>query len=288
MSDPDALPLSIRIGVMARYGAGLPMMASLTVHNPSADLLYFDLPRVDWFGDPRGARWVLSTRDGHPLRAVGMGEPSLVPSDGGGFGLDPGDAVTTLIDLAALMPDIAAGHYSLHVDYPAEVSVSSPPVPLCVEPLEGLDADVARAVMHGTRGDGTWGGFFRGDWVWQERPMLEQVSPDVARALTLHLFLHRAFYGDAELAKLDLAPLDRLDEDPLEGEAALLRHEVMHAAQSPVAEQWRTYVATRWPGLVWRTAQTERGFGVLRVQRDRTQRRLAYRPQDEIDGVLRP
>jgi len=280
-------PPAVRIDVMPSYGVGLPMMVALTVYNPSRDVLYFDLPHVDWFGDPRGARWVVITDDGR-VHAVGMATLSLVPSEGGGFGLDPGDAHTTLVDLAALMPDLPAGDHRLHVEYPFEVTAVSPPVVLRIEPLAGVDAEVARAVREGTLGDRTWAGFLRGDWIWQERPPFERVRPEVMRALTLPLFLHRAAYGDEDVRGLDLAALDRLDQGPLEAEAALLRHEVAHAADPPLAAHWDAVVRARWPGLVWRIERTERGFGLLRGLRDRTQRRLTHRPQDEIDSSLRP
>lgn len=280
-------PPTVVLETKPRYLFGLPMMVSMTVRNDTTDMLFWRLPFVEWFGNPLDARWVVRTEAGTTLEA---GIADTLPADdtGGGFALDPTDACTMLVDLAALLPRVPAGTHALSAEFPVDVPVVSEPVALRVDLPSSFDAQIVEAVREGTSGDGTWGTFFDRDWTWSEVPGLTQASDPVRADLALPLFVHRALYGDENVADLELGRLDAFAQGLLEAEAAVLRHEILHAGGRPVAEQWKEYIATRWPGLRWRVEQTERGFGFLRVTRDRVQARLAYRPMGEIDSLLRP
>lgn len=287
-AEPEPMsPPTVVLETMPRYLVGLPMMVSITVRNDTADMLFWRLPFVEWFGNPLDARWIVRTEAGEVLEA---GIAETLPADdlGGGFALDPGDACTMLIDLAALLPRIPAGAHMLSAEYPVDTPVMSEPVALQVDLPTSHDAELVQAVRTGTSSDGTWGTFFDQDWTWSEVPALAQASEPVRASLALPLFLHRAFYGDVNVGDLELAPLDAFTEGLLEAEAAVLRHEILHASGREMAEQWKEYIAKRWPGLMGRLEQTEQGFGFLRVNRDRVQARLSYRPGEEIDSLLRP
>lgn len=286
-SADEMTPPTVEVQTMPRYFCDAPMLVRLTVRAAAPDMIYMGLPVVQWFDDPFSAEWTIRTEAGEVLTA-GVAEPSANSSYGAEFGLDPGDEHQTLVDLAALLHEVPPGRHALTVTYPVDGPVPSAPVTLNVECPNEAERRLIRQVRDGTGGDASWNDFFAGDWKWAEKAPLDEASDEVSEALSLHLYLHRAFYGDLGVKGLDVEPLEAMTDPLLVAEAAVLRHEIVHAAGQPVASQWKAYVAKHWPGLVWRVEKSEAGFGFLKTQRDACQQRFAIRPTDEIDSVLRP
>jgi hypothetical protein len=94
-------------------------------------------------------------------------------------------------------------------------------------------------------------------------PDLTGLSPaartDVAHHLAYYLYLHRAAYGPTPVAALDPQEPSRFAHGVLEGEAALLRLEILKAAGKPEAEGIEKAILERWPGLSWRVEEIQRG-----------------------------
>lgn len=282
-SDGMSPPL-VRIQASASYVCEGPMLVGLQVRADAPDMIYMGLPLVQWFDDPLCAEWTVRTAGGEVFKA-GVAQAS---GNGAVFGLDPGDEHHTLVDLAALLHGIPQGTHSLEVEFPADDPVRSEPVALNVVRGSDFDQDIIRRVRDGTGGDGGWNDFFASDWRWTEAPPLNETSEATRNALALHLYLHRAFYGDKDVGKLAVEPLEAFTDPLLIAEAAVLRHEIVFATGHPVADKWKAYVFEHWPGLAWRIEKSEAGFGFLRTNRDVCQQRMAYHPLDEIDSLLRP
>lgn len=281
----EMVPPEIVLEVMPSYLRSLPMMVALTVRNTAPDMIYMGLPMVQWFGNPLDVRWSVQTEQG---ALVQVGKAEVSQHSDSGFGLDPGDERTMLVDLAALLPELPAGRHNLWAEYPVDAPVPSQPVTIDVVEINAFDAQVARAVRQGTGGTHTWREFFDRDWTWDEAPTWDRVSAPVWQAMTLHLFVHRACYGDDAIEELSGSLLKGLADGPARGEAAVLRHELLLAEGQPEeADKWKETVARQWPGLSWRCEQSEQGFGFLATIREYTSDRLTYDAEDEKD-VDRP
>jgi hypothetical protein len=94
------------------------------------------------------------------------------------------------------------------------------------------------------------------------------LSPEAARQLALHLFLHRAFYGPDPVARVDTAPLKSITGPVMGTEAALLELEILAARNDlPGFAALSRSLLARWPGLRYRLERFERGQGLLAAGR---------------------
>jgi hypothetical protein len=119
--------------------------------------------------------------------------------------------------------------------------------------------------VHNDAGRPSWNAFVTNNWA---RPDTAGLSPNGRTRLAYHLYLHSVAYGPHSVAKLDPKEPERLfGRGLLEGESALLRLEILHAAGRPEAKGIAAAIVERWPGLSWRVRDIEQGHGLLTVLR---------------------
>jgi hypothetical protein len=261
------------------YLEGFPMIFAVTVYNSTEHVTYYGLPPFGLLSMSPPLQIVLRKEDGteyvYEERSV---EQDKIP--GQGFKLEPGDRRRVLFDLGNLPPQLEAGSYRMKVRLISERRRSAAE-PAPVQVREPDPADSSTAALLRTINDEDepgWAVFIRYNWhtIYTRRPAPKKevaegravdasgLSEEGREALALHLFLHRATYGPGEVAELDPGDTEAFARGPLEGEAAVLRYEILVARDDPAAEKKRKEILEQFPGLQWRVEAIENGNGWLR------------------------
>jgi hypothetical protein len=265
---PD-LALAVEPPPVAVLGA--PILVAVTVANPRPERTYYALPPIEWFAVPPPVELVLTPPGAGaepvalPVRLVDLheGPPR-------GMTLRPGQSHRALVDLSELLPPLYAGRWRLGARYHA------PPLP-AVEAaeaeLEVVEPSAASAkALAGLRRrhegrEPSWNAVLLHNTRTIEDEELADLDPDSRAAIGLHLWLHRAVYGPTPTAALDPTALASLGVGPLEGEAAVLSHELRVARGDPGAAALAAAIVARWPGLQWRLEEGEAGQGLVQTLR---------------------
>ena len=236
------------------YVIGLPLVFSVSVQNHSATSTFLKLPDWSLLSASAPLTFVF-TDDHHHLTEVA----SSAKDPANGYGLGPGDVHTELYDLSLLHPSLAPGHYRVKVVFTARgTRYTSTEVEVRLVAPDAADA-TAIATLLAPVPDRDWRQFLTNHPLAVAAPNL---TPPSARQVALHLFIHRALYGQVGLGSLDLRQL-ATSTGPLEGEAAVYRYELLRARHDPGADAAAADVRRRWPGLGHRLTEIDRGFGML-------------------------
>lgn len=251
---------------------GAPIWLSVTVANPRPERTYTTLPPVERFGVPPPVEFVLA-EVGAPageavalpvkLAEVGEGPPR-------GMALRPGESRTSLFDLSELHPPLRPSRWRLAAHHHAPPLPPTAAVPVELEAVAPSQACArALAALRG-RGGGlepSWNALLLDHPRTIEDEALVDLDAESRAALAMHLWLHRAVHGPVPVAALDPAGPAAFGSGVLEGEAAVLTHELLVARGDPRASTWEATIVARWPGLRWRIEDDLAGRGLVQVLR---------------------
>lgn len=253
---------------------GAPILVAVTVNNPRPERTYLALPPIEWFAVPPPVEFRLVPADAGPgTEALVLPVRKAQRHEGPprGMVLDPGQSHRALVDLSELEPPLHAGRWRLDARYFAEPlpPVAAPGVELeVVLPATPASAKALAALRSRHLGrDPSWNEVLLANPRTIEDEELADLDPTSRAAVALHLWLHRAAYGPTPVAALDPAPLASLGAGPLEGEVAVLEHELLAARGDPSAPARASVIASRWPGLRWRIEDDVAGQGLVQMLR---------------------
>jgi hypothetical protein len=267
---------SLSLAADRTYLAGFPIIVQVEVRNIDPALIT-GVPFFDLFTVPAPVAF----------RLVGGGhewtwDTKVRRSESGPDGIDfgPGQAWLALQDLSELHPDIPPGHYQLSASllFPGEL-VQAAPVPLEVAPASKDDRVVAaRLRATNDRGKSSWHAFVRNNW---STPSVSELSAAARAHLAFYLFLHRVTYGPQPVGAIDPEAPGHFGKGVLEGEAALLRLEILHAAGRPESAGIASAILERWPGFAWWVGQIRGNHGPLMRLRTGFGAESVYAPTDK-------
>ena len=266
--------LELRIEAPGVVVLGGPIMVAVTVSNPRPERTYYALPPVEWFAVPPPVEFVLvdagagadAEVEALPVRLVDLheGPPR-------GMTLRPGESRRALVDLSELHPPLHAGRWRLGARYFAR---PLPPIAAAEVELEVVEPTAASAKAlaalrrrHGGR-EPSWNDVLLANFREIEDEELVDLDAPSRAAIALHLWLHRAVYGPTPVAALDPSTVTSFATGPLEGEAAVLSHEILVARGDPGAAALAAAIVARWPGLQWRIEDDLVGRGLVRMLRE--------------------
>jgi len=269
MNDDEATVPAISVATEPRYLIGFPMLAEVTLHNDTRETVFLDLPDL-------GLLLPLDSV-GLELRPEDGGEPLTIPPS---FHytemnlyrtkLEPGDSRTALLDLTDFGAAFPTGRYRLRLSLfqgAGDSRVSEDVAVELAEPTSDEAAEARRlrrlALGPDATDTGAWQPFLTDNWNAVE--LETRLGSDARDALALYLFLQRALYGPEAVAGTDPAPLAKVP-DIARGEAEALTYEIL-AARGEKQDARRRAVASRWPGLLHRLAEADRGEGWLAAAR---------------------
>ncbi len=237
---------------------GLPAWMVLEVVNTGSDRTYPSLPPACVLAAATGIGLRLGPEP-RPLAQVRPLDPHELHGMAPGYVLGPGQSRRMLMDLAVPLGSLPPGHHTLHVDYGDGLAQ--------VEREVGIDAldPAERDAVASLRMEDGW----LDRWVCSARPSPLAWASLPGRVRT-GLRLHAALGALATAEHLETLPPDLFTGLPLElePEATVLEYEVVRAMGQPGADRQRAHIAERWPGLVWRLDQIERGQGLLVLLRE--------------------
>lgn len=261
LSDDFELP-EIIIEAEARYLCGFPTVIALTFRNDYPDTRFFDLPEMNLLGVPDSIAVQLEPlKGGAGLRTL----PSPYRAGIARLTLEPGEQARMVLDLSNFGLEIQPGTYrltlALHV---SKYSRRSNPV--TVEFVKPSPEDAAEAVRLRRLGisptdTGAWGNFLKNNW--NTVKVSPNISPEAAKQLALHLFLHHAFYGPTPVGRLNVEALRTITGTVLSAEVALLELEIVTARNGTFPEAMAEQTLRKWPGVRWRLKQIAEGNGLL-------------------------
>ena len=275
----EQLAPSVTIEAADRYLIGLPIIVAVICENTTDRMTYYFLPDCNPFTPPRPFTFTLKRQ--HSGEIIAFPEASLPEGEGlpAGFTLEPREARRMLCDLSLYNRSLTTGAYQLEATYHTQQDVAEAR-PVDIEMAEPPPADepvlnLLRSVND--MGKMSWGHFVRYNWrtIYTRRPAPKEeiaegravdatgLSKEGREALALHLFLHRATYGTNKIAALDPSHTDAFARGPLEGEAAVLRYEILVARDDPSVEKERAKIVEQFPGLKWRVEAVENRDGRL-------------------------
>ncbi len=270
--------LLLRLEVFPEYRVGFPTIVAVTCYNPTPYRTYYHLPSMDLWTAPGPVAFTLVAEDG---RRIDIPAVASREDDGflGRFTLAPGASRRMLVDISNRTCRVSPGRYKLEARYRLfKGSATAQPVSITlVEPDEQDAAIAARLRVQNDLQESSWGHFILYNWrtiytrppvPWDEIVSLRAVDASALseagrEALALHLFLHRAVYGPRGVAALNPRVTETFARGPLEGEAALLRLEILTARNDPAAPVERAAILERFPELAWRVEEIETGCGRL-------------------------
>ena len=264
---------TLKLATDRTYLAGFPIIVEIEVRNVDPNLITA-VPFFDLFTVPGPVSFHL-VGGGHEWTWEGKLRRSESGSDGIDFG--PGRAWLAIQDLGELHSDIPPGHYQLSASilFPGEL-VQASPVQLEIAPSSREDrAIAARLRATNDREKSSWHAFIRHNW---STPATSGLSAAARAHLAFYLFLHRVTYGPQPVSALDPELPWQFGKGVLEGEAALLRLEILHAASRPEAAGVEAAILERWPGFTWWVEQIRNGHGPL----------MRLRTGDGVDSIYAP
>lgn len=254
---------------------GAPILVAVTVTNPRPERTYLALPPVEWFAVPPPVEFRLvpaeAGADDDDAIVLPAREVQLREGPPRGMLLGPGQSHRALVDLSELAPPLHAGRWRLGARYFAfplpptaapevELEVIEPATEASAKALAGLRA------RHQDR-EPSWNAVLLQNERTIEDEELADLDAQSRAAVALHLWLHRAAYGPTPVAGLDPGALAGLGVGPLEGEVAVLVHELLAARGDPGAPALASAVVARWPGLAWRIEDDLAGQGLVQMLR---------------------
>lgn len=267
-----SVELTLRVEAPAVVVIGAPIWLSVTVANPRPERTYGTLPPVERFAVPPPVELVLTelaAPDGNAValpvkRAeVGEGPPR-------GMGLRPGEARAALYDLSELHPPLRPGRWRLGARYHAPPLPPSPAPPVELHAIAPSEASARALAALRSRGGGlepSWGALLLDHPFTIEDEALADLDAESRAAVAMHLWLHRAIHGPTPVAALDPAGPASFGAGVLEGEAAVLTHELLAARHDPGAAALAATIVARWPGLRWRIEDDLAGHGLVQTLR---------------------
>lgn len=184
--------------------------------------------------------------------------------------LHPGEKKRMMLDLSNFGLDIQSGIYRLTLTIRINEysrSSNSVEVEFVTPSLEDmLEATRLRRLGVSPTDTGAWAPFLTRNWntveVWSE------LSPDAARQLALHLFLHRAFYGPDGVGQVDLSALKTFEGTVISAEVPMLEFEIFNARNDAVArDRLGQEILSKLPELNHRLQKILQGKGLLTTGR---------------------
>ncbi len=266
--------LSFALDVPPQVVIGAPFMVGVTVTNPRPERTYYTLAKITRFSVPPPVEfWVLpqgstaeASRQVLParLRSRAEGEPS-------GMTLRPHESRRFLFDVSELWPVLKAGSWTLGGRYLSGCvpAAEAQPAPFeAVAPLVEVAEALARLRgRHEAGSEPSWNATLLANFREIEETELEELDASASAALAMHLWLHRALHGPTRVSDIDPAGLDAFATGVLEGEAEVLRHELLVGRADPAASTQAASVLASWPALAWRIDGNNDGQGMLTVLR---------------------
>lgn len=264
--------LELRVEAPARAVIGAPLWLSVTVTNPRPERTYGALPPVERFAVPPPVEFVLAELGGPGHGAVALPVKLVDVREGPprGMTLGPRQSRTSLYDLSTLHPSLRPGRWRLDARYHARPlpPIAAAPVELeAVAPGEASARALAALRRRGGGLEPSWNGLLLDARGTIEDEALAELDADSHAALAMHLWLHHAVHGPTPVAALDPSAPASLAAGPLEGEAAVLSHEILAARGDPAAATLAAAIQARWPGLCWRVEDDLAGRGLVQVLR---------------------
>ncbi len=242
----------IAIEALPEFVLRLPMPVAVTIENRNPEGTFSGLRGCDLLSPAGGVEFRLVPPQGQtllwPAESARMRENPFA-----GFTLGPGEVRRMLFDLSVIDPSPRPGRYRLEATlFQPLAPAEAPPLELTfVEPPNPEAAVVSKL----RAGHASWAAF-----VLDGGPALPASLP---QGLGLHRFLREAVHGPRPIASLDPEDAARFAPGPLEGEAAVLRVEILSARGDPRTAEESGRILRRWPGLRWRLDEISRGEGLL-------------------------
>ncbi|MEZ0469751.1 hypothetical protein [Luteimonas salinilitoris] len=264
--------LSISVASEPRYVLGYPILVAITLRNDSADTDYLNIADLGLVNPIDSLAVNIVPSNGGPARRLG---PSFTFRDQDLFRttLMSKQSRRMLVDLSQFGQSLDKGKYQVRfsVYISAGAFASSPPVEMeFIEPSSKEGIEAARLRRLGLRANaedyGSWQPFLTNNW--ESISASEEIGEPTRRQLSLHLFLHRAAYGQESIANLSMDGLGKLQGSVLSPEAACLEYELL-AARLPKPElaSRRAEVLQKWPELETRLDKIDAGEGLLTTLR---------------------
>lgn len=269
---------SVRVEMFEEYLIGFPVIISIVCDNPDDGGEFYNIPMIDLLSATSPLAVTLIDTDGKRLElpaasTKGIDEPA------GGFMLSSGEARRMLFDLSNLDVQPAPGTYRTEADYKWKHRRIAAPTET-ITFVEPSQQDRRTGAMLRTQNDSEkalWNHFIQYNWrtIYTQRPAPKEeiakgravdastLSEEGRKALALYLFLHRATYGSEGVSELRPSDAEAFARGPLEGEAAVLRYEILIARDDPSASAERKKILEQFPGLQWRVEAIEDGNGRL-------------------------
>jgi hypothetical protein len=255
---PEDLRLpTIIVRANPRYLLGLPLVVSVTFDNPQRGARLFELPELS----------VLFTGGsiGVQLQPVqGGARIGFPPSDrerGPRMAMEPGEQREMLLDLTNFGLDLPPGAYWMTVMLQiGRYSSTSQPVKIELvkpSPTDETESTRLRRLGSSPKDTGAWAPFLKANL--NTVTVSPGLSAEAHQQLALHLFLHRALYGPAPVANLDITLLGQITSPILQSEVTVLRWEI----QAAHTEQTFSPGAPVPAGMRFRLERIKNGKGFL-------------------------
>ena len=272
--------LTISLEAFPEYLIGFPMIVAVTCKNTTERASYYALPDCDLWRATGAVEFRFVSGEGREM--VLPSEPSATGEDPPeGFDLEPGESRRMLFDISGVSPSLSSGNYELSAKYSLPKGVAhARPVKVTLVAPEPLDSAIALTLRsNNDLNEPSWMNFVLYNWRTvfvvsppadtQQLPYVDasRLSPRAKEALAFHFFLHHALYGPKKVGELSVKDVAAFSHGPLEGEASLLRLEVLIVRGDRSAPSVQKELSTTWPGLKWRIDEISQGAGFLTTAR---------------------
>lgn len=248
------------------YLLGFPMLMAVTFENNTEDTRFLKLPELNLLLANTPISIQMNPIDTGVALDIKPSSEERYPS----ITLYPGEKKRMMLDLSNFGLNIQPGTYGLtlaiHIN---EYSQNSNSVAVeFIAPSLGdeIEANRLRRLGEAPTDTGAWAPFLKRNWntveVWPE------LSPDASSQLAFHLFLHRAFYGEEGVEKMDLSAIKTLNGSIMSAEVLMLEFEIINARKDIILrDKFGQKILSRWPGLNHRLEQILQDNGLLTTGR---------------------
>jgi hypothetical protein len=238
-----------------RYLIGFPLVVALTYEDHSLETGAQGLPESVVWGvvDDRIGIHLVPIRGGAPVDVKAQRwDPEPLEAQVSGLSLNLRETRRMLFDLTNLGLAFQPGvyHLSLRISFQRRQVESAP---VTVELVAPSAADAAEATRLRSLGlnpprDNPL------QWVhllnyWGTVIPSPALSVEARQQVAWHLFLHRAFYGQEDVAHLDASALDAVVSPALRAEVLAEKLEIALARRDPGAARLESELLTRYPGM---------------------------------------
>ena len=262
---PDEL--SVRLRMAPEAVVALPLFAEVTLANDTEGSEYYDLLQCAPFHPPFPIEFTFSAgteRVVLPARsASGGGERQK------GFDLKPGEARTFVVDLSELEMAPPAGTWACEARWiMRHEEPRSPLAEVTLKAASATDVPLLAGLRRlGGAGSPSWTNFIQAPDALAHGALFQGLSDQARFALVPYFILHQVVHGPEPLSAFPPEFLAPHLEGPWGSEAGVLSWELLWARGAPDLAQRRQTLLQRWPGVSFRVAQIESGYGLLTTLR---------------------